>query len=214
MIDPDLANELRTPNTDQRCGINFVCRPTTDIRNVIAGIQKHLKDVEPEQYYYPEVDIHLTLLEMSHSRTPQEVIEIANDLTPKLFSLFQGVEGFTLYSPELSLDRLGCAITFLPSNDQLQLTRDLLATRLRNCGMSLEPRYKATSAHISIMRYVLQPECDRQSWVHSVSDVLLDAKLKWQVTEVWMTWGPNWYGMRNRIQQAGPCQLRSDDNKC
>jgi hypothetical protein len=213
MIDLDLANELRRPNTDQRCGINFVCRPTTEIRKAITGIQKHLNNLEPEQYYYPELDIHLTLLEMCHSRMPQEVIEIANDLTSKLLSLFQDVASFTLYSPALSLDRRGCALTFLPSNDTLQLSRDLLAIRLRDSGIPLAPRYKATSAHVSIMRYVLQPKCDRHSWVQTVSDILLDATVQWQVSEVWMTWGPNWYGMRNRIQQAGPFQLRSNDNK-
>src|SRR5215207_6239106 len=67
LVDKILVQELNRPHTDMRCGVNLICRPTIDVVQYIVSIQEYLRIFEPDQYYYPPSDLHLTLLEICHS---------------------------------------------------------------------------------------------------------------------------------------------------
>ncbi|WP_299391372.1 mutarotase [uncultured Gelidibacter sp.] len=49
-------------NNDLRFGLSLIIRPPEDIKNNIQGFLNELKNVAPNQYYYPSTDIHVTVI--------------------------------------------------------------------------------------------------------------------------------------------------------
>jgi hypothetical protein len=80
MVDDILRRELQAPGFDRRCGVNLICRPPREIIHCVGGIQACLAAVEPDQYYYPAGDLHLTLFEISHGEPLEDVEKDARKL--------------------------------------------------------------------------------------------------------------------------------------
>src|SRR6187431_1019805 len=49
-------------SSDNRFGITVVIRPSLDVKNKIQDFLDELKKNNPNQYYYPNSDIHITVL--------------------------------------------------------------------------------------------------------------------------------------------------------
>jgi hypothetical protein len=56
-IDLNIDNPL-----DKRFGLTLVIKPQIEIQNTIQNFLKELKEIEPEQYYYSNSDLHVTVL--------------------------------------------------------------------------------------------------------------------------------------------------------
>ncbi|HUH27112.1 hypothetical protein [Gelidibacter sp.] len=56
-IDPMLHAD-----NDNRFGVSLLIRPPLEIKNEIQKFLNQLKCIEPDQYYYPNSDIHITVL--------------------------------------------------------------------------------------------------------------------------------------------------------
>ena len=54
-------NLIDSPS-DNRFGITLIIRPNIQIRNRVQKFLSELKAVEPDQYYYPNSDIHVTIM--------------------------------------------------------------------------------------------------------------------------------------------------------
>lgn len=202
-LDSVLQAELLRPGTDSRYGVNIICRPSEELTRSIVDIQKHLRAHEPDQYYYPHSELHLTLLEICHSRTPKEVAEVISKLRPLLSCLFKDVHSIHLQNPEFGFDTHACAVAFLPADDSLQFDRAHLAQVLTASGIPIDSRYASQSAHVTVMRYVAPLRSGRQRWVDILSNIPLNRMLAWNVFNLSVTWGPNWYGMRSHVRETG-----------
>jgi len=98
--DAILRAELGTATTDLRSGLNIICRPSEQLRSVVVEIQDQMKRTEPDQYYYPERNFILTLLEICHSRSPEELSVIVQKLSSSIPLQLQSVDSIRLDSPE------------------------------------------------------------------------------------------------------------------
>src|SRR4051812_24563074 len=47
--DATLIQELAMPGSDVRHGVNLICRPSTDVSDLILSTQKCLRELEPDQ---------------------------------------------------------------------------------------------------------------------------------------------------------------------
>src|SRR5690606_29085962 len=56
-IDP-----LIRADNDARFGISLLIKPPLEIKNEIQKFLHELQTIEPNQYYYPNTDIHITVL--------------------------------------------------------------------------------------------------------------------------------------------------------
>jgi len=151
--DAILRAELGTATTDLRSGLNIICRPSEQLRSVVVEIQDQIKRTEPDQYYYPETDLHLTLLEICHSRSPEELSVIVQKLSSSIPLLFQSVDSIHLDSPEVVFDAHACALAFLPCDNNLQRCRTAFVEILDK-SISPYSRYLPNSAHVTVMRYI------------------------------------------------------------
>ena len=203
-LDHTLIKELDCPGTDLRCGVNLICRPSADVADYIRAIQNHLRESEPDQYYYPASDLHLTLLEITHDRNRQDANDLAKSITPRLQNILTAMPVPHLNSPVLGFDSRGAALNFLPTDGRLQKFRAGFTDRLKQLGVPVDSRYVAASAHLTLLRYLRPLNSDPNHWVEKLLSPPPVRELTWVPSSVWLSWGTNWYGMRSRINEAGP----------
>jgi len=203
--DPVLIRELAEPGSDVRHGVNFVARPPREIISEITRIQAMLRRVEPGQYYYPSPDLHLTVFEISQSLKPEEAAFVAESAGLRSDLLLKNLPSFVLHSPTMIFDERGTALRFEPDERFMSL-RSLIDRRLSALGVSVMARDGFVSPHVTFMRY-LQPQANADVWLNLLRDIRPEPSLTWPVTELWLTWGATWFGMRSRIKEQGPYPL-------
>jgi hypothetical protein len=211
-VDHILVEELASPGKDARCGVNLICRPRVTIMEQVQAVQGYLRCFEPGQYYYPSSDLHLTLLEITHSQSPEEASLLASIVRSHIDRLMEDLTIPELRSDVLVFDPSASALSFLPADDRLRTVRQSLRERLASLGIAAAPRYLSESAHLTFMRYIRPLDCRLQDWVYKLSSAPAPTGISWLLSEVWLTWGANWYGMRSRISEAGPYSLGRDSD--
>ncbi len=204
VLDQVLIEELAEPGSDQRCGVNLVCRPSEEIVERIADLQHRLFEHEPEQYYYPPQDLHLTLVEVCHSRTREEAERIAAAVRSCAPGLLSPETPAAIDAPAVTFDRKGVALSFLPCDSRLQSTRQAIRENLGRNGVAVESRYLPLSAHITLLRYIRPLRTPMSSWIETLTTAGVAASSAWVLSPLWLTWGASWYGRRSRISQFGP----------
>lgn len=152
--------------------------------------------------------MHLTTLEVTHSRTPAEIKSLVTQMRPSLPALtnFTFTHRSRLVKPMLSYDLAAIAVSFLPASGEPvispppsadvqdrhdctdaytyhHLRRDIFDLA-KTAGVDVESRYVVPSAHITLGRYLGQenhmtPE-QREQWVKTIDEVNL-----WLEKEVW-----------------------------
>ena len=141
---------------DDRRGITLVIRPQLQVRNNIQNFLADLKAIEPGQYYYPNSDIHITLM---------SVISCYNGFDLSQISIPEYVEIIKkslIHGKPVSIEFKG--ITASPScimvqgfmsNDILNDIRDQLRINFRNSGLqqTIDQRYSIQTAHATVIRF-------------------------------------------------------------
>jgi 2'-5' RNA ligase len=205
--DPILIQELRTPGADQRHGVNLIVRPPPPVIGCIQALQERLRAREPDQYFYPADDLHLTLIEICSSRPQAEVERLAAAVAQVLPDLLESAPCALLVHPLLGYDRRACVLHFLPIGQALQSLRRHLVNQLAAHAVSVAPRYAPQSAHVTIMRYLQPLHTEPTAWLESFAQAAPAGTVEWQIESLWLTWGATWYGMQARTQMRGPYLL-------
>jgi hypothetical protein len=153
--------------------------------------------------------MHLTALEVTHSRTPGEIASLVEQVRPAIPALtnYAFTHRSRLVKPMLSYDLAAVAVSFLPaagepvasppaadgsaahevddSYSYHHLRRDAFDL-VRATGVDIASRYVVPSAHITLGRYLGQedhatPEM-REAWTRTIDEVNA-----WLEEEVWDT---------------------------
>jgi hypothetical protein len=207
-IDEILAQELTRPGADPRHGVTLIARPSPAAAGEIKRIQALLQKFEPQQYYYPCPDLHTTILEISYGKTPAETLHIVENLRAELSSIIQDLPTALLEAFCLGFDPKGCALNFIPQNHQLQQLRDLLRKRVAEAGINLQSRYPLTAAHVSLLRYVKPIAVEKNQWADQLRDIAVNPEIRWKISELYLTWGTNWYGKCTQDSSIGSVFLQ------
>ena len=70
------TDELIDSPEDTRRGITLLTRPPLEVKTAVRAMLERLKGLEPGQYYYPDEDIHLTVLSIITCRSGFTLEEI------------------------------------------------------------------------------------------------------------------------------------------
>jgi len=151
ILDPKIDDK-----TDNRFGITLLIRPPESIKNEIQLFLNELKKEDPAQYYYPNSDIHITVLSIiscydgfSLSQiNPEEYITIIQENLATLQNLEINLSGITASDSTIMIQGF-------PSNDTLNSFRDALREAFKNSNLqrSIDSRYTLFTAHISVCRF-------------------------------------------------------------
>ncbi|KZF20060.1 hypothetical protein L228DRAFT_233494 [Xylona heveae TC161] len=162
-----LVNKSEYPGfIDPRYCLVFWARPPQHIKDLISAIQKKLLDAAPSLWLMPIDSLHLTALEITHSRTSHEI----QHLLATLESSIPAITDYTLthrarlIKPRLSYDAAAVALSFVPAAGEARtatddkytyhhLRRDLYALNAA-AGVAIDSRYTVPSAHLTVARFV------------------------------------------------------------
>jgi len=143
-------------DSDKRFGITLLARPTKEIKDNIQLFIQELKKTEPEQYYYPNADIHITIM---------SIISCTEGFTLNKFSTSAYVEiiekslvdinKIEIEYRGVTLSPSAIMIQGFISDDSLNVLRDKLRDNFKNSSLtqSIDSRYSISTAHSTVMRF-------------------------------------------------------------
>lgn len=149
-------DDLIDSNEDNRFGITLLIRPSIEIKERIQKFIKEVNNIEPNQYYYPNSDIHITVMSIISCYAGFDIknIDLAKyiELTEKCLTekkdmniTFRGITASTS----------GIMVQGFMDNNELNEIRDRLRKEFKNSNLeqSLDKRYSIQTAHSTIVRF-------------------------------------------------------------
>ncbi|OXA73247.1 mutarotase [Flavobacterium aquidurense] len=142
--------------SDSRFGITLLIRPNEKIKANIQLFLDELKAIEPHQYYYPDPDIHITVMSiiscyegftLDKINIPEYIDVIQQSLVhlDQITIEFRGVTA----SPSAFM------IQGFPTDESLHNFRDKLRENFKKSTLeqSIDSRYTIATAHTTVMRF-------------------------------------------------------------
>lgn len=149
-------DNLIDSDTEKRLGITLLVRPSIEVKGEVQKFLNELHKVEPNQYYYPNSDIHITVMSIISCYDGFDIskidlskyIELTRkclDFRQKINIKFKGVTA----SPSCIM------IQGFTENNSLNNIRDRLRKEFKNSDLeqSLDKRYSIQTAHSTVVRF-------------------------------------------------------------
>lgn len=147
---------LLDAEADRRYGITLLIRPQSEVKASIQEFLDEVRKVDPDQYFYPNSDIHVTVMPIISC---YEGFQLKNIPLEKYIQL---LEGCMIDIPSFHIQFLG--ITASPSCLMVKgfpsgLTLENIRNKLRlsfsqaDVEQSLDKRYPLKTAHATVVRF-------------------------------------------------------------
>ena len=140
---------------DNRFGITLLLRPSIEVKESLQKFLDELKKVESDQYYYPNSDIHITVMSIISC---YEGFDINSIDLPKYIALIK--KCLTTNAIEIQFKGLTASnscimVQGFMSNNSINAIRDNLRTAFKNSNLeqSLDKRYAIQTAHVTLVRF-------------------------------------------------------------
>lgn len=149
--DRELSNE-----SDDRRGLTVLLRPGKGVMQAFQGFMDRVKEITPDQYFYPESDIHVTIMSIiscyrgfALKNCPvQEYVDV-------LEQSLAGIGPMEIEFRGVFASASCLMIQGFPKNEELERFRQ----GLRRCfsasslEQSLDRRYRLLTAHSTVVRF-------------------------------------------------------------
>lgn len=142
--------------SDSRFGITLLLRPSEKIKANIQLFLDELKKLDSTQYYYPNEDIHVTIMSIIscyegfslNKINVEDYIKIIEKSLENLGSITIGFRGITASNSAIMIQGF-------PSDETLNNLRDKLRENFKNSALeqSIDSRYSISTAHSTVMRF-------------------------------------------------------------
>jgi 2'-5' RNA ligase len=142
--------------SDSRFGITLLIRPSDEIKAKIKLFLEELKEVDSTQYYYPDSDIHITVLSVIscyESFTLDKIrIEAYIEIIQK--SLID-VDKININFKGVTASSSAIMIQGFPTDGSLNNLRDKLRENFKKSTLqqSIDSRYAIATAHSTVVRF-------------------------------------------------------------
>ncbi|MEZ8629996.1 2'-5' RNA ligase family protein [Vibrio lentus] len=154
-LDPylsDLENDTRRGIT----ALAYLNQGNRSTVNEIIRFQKEVRELEPEQYYHPSNELHLTILSVISCLPEFALTEIdVNPYIDVFRSALKNAGKIEIRYHGVSASPNCIVIQGFPTSDTLERLRNELRTQLTEAGVrvTFDSRYKLVTAHSSIIRF-------------------------------------------------------------
>jgi 2'-5' RNA ligase len=141
--------------TDHRFGITLLIRPPQIIKNEIDNFLANLKEIEPNQYYHPKSDIHITVMSIISCYLGFELSQIdTNNYIEMIHQCLSGISSFSIQFKGLTASPSCVMVQGFLIDNTLKRIRDKLRSNFKNSGLqhSIDKRYAIQTAHSTIFR--------------------------------------------------------------
>ncbi|HEA31469.1 MAG TPA: mutarotase [Leeuwenhoekiella sp.] len=149
-------DNLIDSDSDNRFGITLLVRPSADVKEKIQEFLNKIKKIEPDQYYYPNSDIHITVMSIISC---YEGFDISKTDLPRYIELIEkcltGERDLDITLKGITASPSGIMVRGFMENGGLNNIRERLRKEFRGSDLeqSLDKRYSIQTAHSTIIRF-------------------------------------------------------------
>ncbi|UUF14139.1 MULTISPECIES: 2'-5' RNA ligase family protein [Flavobacterium] len=150
-----LDSKINDPS-DSRFGITLLLRPSEKIKSNIQLFLEELKAVEPNQYYYPDSDIHITVMSIISCYEDFNLNKInVEDYIKIIEKSLENLGEIKIEFRGVTASNSAIMIQGFPSDETLNNLRNKLRENFRNSTLqqSIDSRYLIATAHSTVMRF-------------------------------------------------------------
>ncbi len=148
-------DELIDSKNDKRRGITLLIRPDDKVKAEILKFLHSLKGIEPNQYFYPESDLHITIMSIISCYKGFDLGNInIEDYIKVIRQSITDIKSFTIEFKGITASPSCVMIQGFMANNTLNQIRDNLRTHFKNSTLqqSLDKRYTIQTAHSTVFR--------------------------------------------------------------
>ncbi len=151
--------------SDERYGITLLARPNQAVKENIQAFLSEIKSIMPEQYYYPDSDVHLTVMSIISCYEGFQLEQIEPEAYQAVINAcLDGIHPFRIFFRGITASPSCILIQGFPENDALHLLRNRLRQEFQASSLehSIDKRYAIQTAHSTVLRF-RTPEVPHQS---------------------------------------------------
>ncbi len=151
LIDDQIDSSL-----DDRFGITLLIRPSIQVKNSIQHFLDELKLIGFEQYYYPNSDIHITVMSIISCYNGFNLATISvPDYVEIIEKSLVGINSFEINFEGITVSPSAIMIQGFVSDNFLDDLRNNLRNNFKNSGLeeSIDKRYSISTAHSTVVRF-------------------------------------------------------------
>lgn len=142
---------LNDAKKDARMSLVVLIRPSSTIRNNIVRHLEELNFSEPDLYYYPPEDFHITVMDILKGELGRSIPENIDEYIHTIAKCAEQIPEFEiLFEGMTASDNVAMVKGYY--EEPLEVFRKMLRENLKQQGLSLEERYETFSSHISVAR--------------------------------------------------------------
>ncbi|WP_347158838.1 2'-5' RNA ligase family protein [Pontibacter chitinilyticus] len=150
------TDRLISSANDERFGITLLLRPPLEVKNRIQQFLSELKSVDAAQYYYPNTDLHITVMSIISCYSGFELTKIS---VPVYVELVQksiaGIPPFTVRFKGITASPSCVMVQGFLQNEALHTLRNNLRENFRAAAVeqTIDKRYALQTAHATVVRF-------------------------------------------------------------
>ena len=141
---------------DKRMGLTLIIRPSDHVKTRIKNFLDELRAADPHQYYYPESDMHITVMSVISAYPGFDLQSVSiPDYTDTIKKSLAGLKPFDICFSGLSASPSCIMIRGFFNNNTINTIRDNLRANFRDSGLqqSMDSRYVIETAHSTVVRF-------------------------------------------------------------
>lgn len=139
-----------------RFGLTLLIRPSMAVKDKIQDFFSQLKKDNPNQYFYPCTDIHITVLSLISCYDGFDYKNISiSDYCQLIQKSLENIEQFEIQFQGISASDSAILIQGFPMGNNLEQIRNNLRAHFLNSSLerSIDKRYVLKTAHATVVRY-------------------------------------------------------------
>lgn len=151
ILDPQISNE-----SDSRFGITVLIRPSDAVKANIQLFLDALRELEPAQYYYPDSDIHITVMSLISCSEEFHLNQISpNDYIEVICKSLIDLDSIKIEFKGVTASPSALMIQGFPTDESLNNLRNKLRENFKNSTLqqTIDSRYTISTAHATVMRF-------------------------------------------------------------
>src|SRR5690625_1691435 len=199
---------------DTRYGITLLARPSKEIKQNISETLNEIKNVAPNQYYYREPDLHVTILSLISCFAGFSLNKIdQSDYREVVQSAINSVSPFKIRFHGLTASPSCILVQGFPKYNQLSKLRNELRQKFKDSDLqhSIDKRYQLQTAHITVVRFSHLFE-NAERFVNKVAG-LRDRNFGSCVIDQVELVGNDWYHQQEKVKSIAKFSLSKQSRR-
>lgn len=151
-----VLDTLIDSKNDNRLGLTLLVRPTDIIKSNISRFIEKVQEIDPAQYYYPQSDMHITVLSIISAFDGFDISNIqVYEYIEILDSIISKYRKFNIQFKGITASPSCIIIQGFPEKDILNNIRNDIRKSFKDSNLfnSIDSRYELITAHSTVIRF-------------------------------------------------------------